>query len=66
MRTGKHREHEDFQVYGIDVFYNGNVIVAGFFSSVTSVVCDILQLQMLINEVYSSTHLCYSLSLLQV
>ena len=34
MTTGKYREHEDFQVYDIDVFYNGNLIVAGFFSSV--------------------------------
>ena len=34
MRTGKHRAHEDFQVCDIDVFYNGNLIVAGFFSSV--------------------------------
>ena len=34
MRTGKHREHEDFQVYDIDIFYNGNLIVAGFFSPV--------------------------------
>ena len=37
MRTGKHRAHEDFQVYDIDVFYNGNLIVAGysrFFSSI--------------------------------
>ena len=41
MRTGKHRENEDFQVYDIDIFYNGNVIVAGFFFSVTSVVCEI-------------------------
>ena len=31
MRTGKHRAHENFQVYDIDVFYNGNLIVAGFF-----------------------------------
>ena len=34
MRTGKHREHEDFQVYDIDILYNGNLIVAWFFSSV--------------------------------
>ena len=33
MKTGKHRKHEDFQVYDINVFYNGNLIVAGFFSS---------------------------------
>ena len=56
MRTGKHRAHEDFQVYDIDIFYNGNLIVAGFFSRVPpqgflqyyicpSVVCDILQLE---------------------
>ena len=56
MRTGKHRAHEDFQVYDIDVFHNGNLIVAGFFTRVlfkvflqyyicSSVVCDILQLR---------------------
>ena len=56
MRTGKHRVHEDFQVYDIDVFYNGNLIVAEFFSRVlfkvflqydicSSAVCDILQLK---------------------
>ena len=32
MRTGKHRAHVDLQVYDIDVFYNGHLIVAGFFS----------------------------------
>ena len=41
------------QVYDIDVFYNGNLIVAGFFSSVTSVVKE------LINEVYNFTHLYF-------
>ena len=45
MSTDKHREHEDFPVYDIDVFYNGNLIIAAFFSSVTSVVCDILWLK---------------------
>ena len=59
MRAGKHREHEDFQVYDLDVFYNGNLIVVGFFSSVTSVVHDIPQLKELINEVSNSTHLCF-------
>ena len=34
MRSGKHRENEDFQVYDIDVFYNGNFIVTEFFSSI--------------------------------
>ena len=32
MKTGKHREHEDIQVDDINVFYNVNLIVAGFFS----------------------------------
>ena len=45
MRNGKHREHEDFQMYDIDVFYNGSLIVAWFFTSVTYVMCDILQLK---------------------
>ena len=56
MRTGKNRAHKDFQMYDIDVFYNPNLFVAGFFSRVlfkvflqyyicSSVVCDILQLK---------------------
>ena len=31
MRTGKYKEHEDFQVYKIDVFYNGHLIVSRVF-----------------------------------
>ena len=46
MRTGKHRAHEDFQVYDIDVFYNGNLIVAGFFSKVLFNQCYCVSHQM--------------------
>ena len=69
MRTGRHRAHEDVQVHDIDVFYNGNLIVAEFFSRVlfkvflqyyicSSVVCDILQLKELINEFTSHNTSC--------
>ena len=36
MKTGKHREHEDIQVDDINVFYNVNLIVAGFFLQILS------------------------------
>ena len=67
MRTGKHRAHEDFQVYNIDVFYNDNLIVAGFFSRVfhgLSPICHLFiccvwysVVKELIYEVYNSIHL---------
>ena len=46
MRTGKQRAHEDFPVYDIDVFYSGNLIVAGFFSRVLFHICYCVSLQM--------------------
>ena len=41
MRTGKHRAHEDFQAYDIDVFCNGNLIVEGFSPVLFSVIFSV-------------------------
>ena len=69
MRTGTLRAHEDFQVYDIDVFSNGNFIAAGFLSRVLFKVflqyylCSsgcvwYSAVKKLINEVYNSINLC--------